>query len=251
MSADHNTFTKRLLQDAGISPGMRVLDLGCGTGEVSLLLARLVEPFGEVVGVDRDATALALAQQRAQEHYYSHLSFVLAQLDAVPFELGVFDAIVGRRVLMYLPKPAEIIRQLTTFLRPNGLMIFQESDSTMVPARLKTLPLHDQVLGWMWQTVEHEGANIQIGFQLHAILQAAGLSVEHLRAEPVIQGQNTHYPLAFVIQAMLPRIIQSGVATETEIDIATLEQRLNAERPANVVYISDMSFGIWGRKTVE
>jgi hypothetical protein len=47
---------------------------------------------------------------------------------------------------------------------------------------------------------------------------------------------------------MLPRIIQHGVATETEIDIVTLEQRLKAERPQNVVYVSDISFGVWARK---
>lgn len=74
-------------------------------------------------------------------------------------------------------------------------------------------------------------------------------SLEHLRAEAIIQGQNTHHPLAYVIRAMLPRITKYGVASEGEIDIETLEQRLSAERTAaNSVYVSDMAFGAWVRK---
>jgi hypothetical protein len=89
---------------------------------------------------------------------------------------------------------------------------------------------------------------IGFGFSLPSVLEKAGLAVESVRAEAIIQGQNTHYPLATIVRAMLPRIIQHGVATETEIDIVTLEQRLKAERPQNVVYVSDISFGVWARK---
>src|SRR5688500_3219381 len=57
--------TERFLVEAGIGPGMRVLDVGCGVGDVSLLLGELVGPKGAVIGVDRDPRALALARQRA------------------------------------------------------------------------------------------------------------------------------------------------------------------------------------------
>ena len=47
-------YTERLFREAGISPGQRVLDLGSGVGDVSMLLARIVGPSGEVVGIERD-----------------------------------------------------------------------------------------------------------------------------------------------------------------------------------------------------
>ena len=56
-------ITERLLREAGIAPGMRVLDLGCGAGDVALLAAEMVGPNGAVVGIDRNDDALAAARE--------------------------------------------------------------------------------------------------------------------------------------------------------------------------------------------
>lgn len=247
--AGFNSITERLLKDAGIVAGMRVIDVGCGAGEVSLLVARMVGEGGQVVGLDVDERALATAQQRTREQGVQNVSFLQSDLSEPMPDLASFDAVVGRRVLMYVPNPAAALRHLAASLKPGGVAVFQESDSTMVPARNAPLPLHDQVIGWMWKTVEREGANIHMGFDLPFVLEQAGLVVEHVRAEAIIQGQDTHYPLAHIIRAMLPRITKHGVASEGEIDVETLERRLSAERSAaRSVYVSDMAFGAWARK---
>jgi cyclopropane fatty-acyl-phospholipid synthase-like methyltransferase len=59
-------YTRALLLEAGVGPGMRVLDVGCGAGDVSLLAAELVGPSGEVVGLDINARALELARARCR-----------------------------------------------------------------------------------------------------------------------------------------------------------------------------------------
>lgn len=246
---DFNSITERLLTDAGIVPEMRVIDIGCGSGEVSLLLRRLVGESGQVIGIDQDARVLTIASERAQEQNFHNVSFLQADLATPMSELTSFDALVGRRVLMYLADPVSTIQNLADSLKTGGIAVFQESDSTMVPGRKAPLPLHDQVISWMWQTVEREGANIHMGVDLPSVLEQAGLAIEHVRAEAVIQGQGTHYPLSYIIRAMLPRITKHGVATESEIDIETLEQRLAAERASTKsAYVSDMAFGVWARK---
>ena len=60
-------ITERLLRNAGIDAGMRVLDLGCGVGDVSMLAAELVGPAGSVVGIDRSQEVLNMAKERAQD----------------------------------------------------------------------------------------------------------------------------------------------------------------------------------------
>ena len=62
-----NPYTRRLLEDAGITRGMKVLDVGSGAGDVTLLAAELVGPDGTVVGVDSNPLLLETARQRVQE----------------------------------------------------------------------------------------------------------------------------------------------------------------------------------------
>lgn len=101
----------------------------------------------------------------------------------------------------------------------------------------------------MWRTVEREGGNLHTGFELPSVLERAGLTVEQVRAEAVVQTPKVHYGGAVIVRAMLPRIVGHGVATEDEIDIDTLDQRLIEERvKADASYIGDMVFGVWATK---
>jgi SAM-dependent methyltransferase len=242
-------MTERLFRDAGIGAGMRVLDVGCGYGAVSFLVAGLVGASGSVVGIDRDAQALATARERARELGVSHVTFVEADLGAIPPEHAGFDAAVGRRVLMYQPDPAEALRRIATALRPGALVVFEEQDTTMVPAGLAPFPLHRRVHEWVWRTVEREGACLHMGLDLAPALERAGLVVEHVRAEAVVQTPPSHHPTAAIVRAMLPRIERHGVATAAEIDLDTLEDRLRDELAASKTpYVGDMVFGAWARK---
>lgn len=138
MAAD---FTERLLSDAGITPGMRVLDVGCGSGDVSFLLAQLVGEEGQVIGVDLDSRPLVLARERAATLGFANVSFQEGGFDLFSDEPASFDAVVGRRVLMYQPEPIEHLHHLLNALRPGGLIVFQEHDSAMVrPSRVPATP---------------------------------------------------------------------------------------------------------------
>src|ERR1700756_5607575 len=67
--------TERLLREAGIGPGHRVLDLGSGVGDVAMLAARLVGPSGEVVAIERDRKSIAKASARVAEAGFHNVSF--------------------------------------------------------------------------------------------------------------------------------------------------------------------------------
>ena len=112
-------FTKRLFVDAGIGPGMRVLDVGCGVGDVSLLVASLVGPEGAVSGVDSDPLALGHARERVSAIGLTNVDFIEGDIRDLTFD-EPFDAAVGRLILMYLADPADTLDHITDLLRPAG-----------------------------------------------------------------------------------------------------------------------------------
>src|SRR5262249_49399542 len=126
-------FTERLFRDAGIARGSRVLDIGSGAGDVSLLLAQIVGPSGTVVGIERNAEPIARARWRTNEMQLRNVTFVQSDVTNPPLE-GRFDAIVGRLVLMYLPDPVATLDSLIARLREGGVVAFIEP-SVAVAAR--------------------------------------------------------------------------------------------------------------------
>jgi len=90
--------TCRFVEEAGVGPGMRVLDVGSGAGDVALLLADVVGTRGRVVGFDRSETGVAAARSKVEARELRNVEFHVGTIDA--FDLGApFDAVVGRYVL--------------------------------------------------------------------------------------------------------------------------------------------------------
>jgi len=102
-------ITERLLSQAGPKEGMRVLDLGCGTGGVSVLAAEMVGPYGAVVGTDQSVDAIAMAKESSRESGFQQSAFCVSSVEAFSSP-DPFDIVSGRYVLMYQPSPAAFIR---------------------------------------------------------------------------------------------------------------------------------------------
>jgi ubiquinone/menaquinone biosynthesis C-methylase UbiE len=93
-------YTERLFREAGIGMGHRVLDLGSGMGDVSMLVAGLVGVSGEVVGIERDAASIERAQARVARAGFRNVTFLKTDVNEIVIDQR-FDAVVGRFVLMF------------------------------------------------------------------------------------------------------------------------------------------------------
>ena len=120
-------LTRLMFAEAGLRPGMRVLDVCSGSGDVALLAREFVGLDGHVTGFDRSSATVAYANERAAFRGLSNVEFVEADIESLPFGHD-FDAIVGRTVLMYRRDPVHDLRALVRCLRPDGLVVFQELD---------------------------------------------------------------------------------------------------------------------------
>jgi ubiquinone/menaquinone biosynthesis C-methylase UbiE len=223
-------FTRRLFEEAGLKPGMRVLDLGSGAGDVAMLAAELVGPEGDVVGVDRDPRMVAIARHRARAHGHHNVDFMHGEIGAA-IPPGAFDALVGRLILMYVPKPADVLRAYAPRLRRGAVVAFQEFDFPSVIAE-PSGPLLNRALRWWLTTLRRAGIEERMGPKLYPTFVAAGLPRPSMRMDAIIGGaEDSPVPqmLADVLRSVLPVMVRLGVATEAEVEIETLAGRLWAE----------------------
>lgn len=241
-------MTGRWLDQAGIGAGMRVIDMGCGPGPVSVELSRRVGERGRVYAVDRNPQMLELARERCRNLGLTNVEFIEGTFELpVPGE-GLVDAAVGRRVLMYQPDPIACVRSLARVVRPGGLVWFHEHDGTIVPHDGVSLPLHDRVRGWLHAMLRNEGASLRMGHELFGVLRSAGLEVERVQMEGNILTPTTEYPIGQIIRMILPRLTGPGIATTAEIDVDTLDERLVEERlQTGATLVWELVFCAWGR----
>jgi SAM-dependent methyltransferase len=244
--------TERVFQAAGIAPGMRVLDLGAGAGDVSMLAARIVGPAGHVVGIERNPDAIRSAQERMRRAGIGNVSFVEGDVATFEFE-DTFDAVVGRLILMYVPDPAVALGHAARLLRPGGIVCVHEINGAELAA--PDTPLFAEVSRLICTAFERTGAAIHMADRLHSVFRAAGLAAPELRYERVAGGPEqrlTEYIrdllilLAPVIASLTPVIERERLATAEQLELKTLVARLDAEleRTGGIVTLWPM-IGAW------
>jgi SAM-dependent methyltransferase len=244
--------TRRWLEQAGIGPGMSVVDVGCGPGDVALLAAELVGADGSVLGVDGAPEALDLARSRAEEARLPNVRYEQADVTSwLPSaEGGAVDAIVGRLILMHLPDPAKALSRLARAVRPGGMIAFQ--DVVLATRRAEpALPLVGAFNGWLLETLRRAGRPVDMGLRLAAVFREAGLPEPGLCAgQPVERGAGAlgYSIMAGDVVSLLGRMQALGVATTAEVRPETFEERLRAEAAdADAVLLNPLMVGAWAR----
>ena len=109
-----------LVELAKLKPNQAVLDVGGGYGEPSLTAARAVGPNGRVVCTDISEAMLAFARERAAESGLSNIEFLASDAEELEFDDEIFDAVLSRATLMFLPDVTGTLKRLRSFLRPEG-----------------------------------------------------------------------------------------------------------------------------------
>lgn len=110
----------RLVADARLQPGLRVLDLGSGTGYPALLAGDVVGSEGSVVGIDLAESMLAVATRKAKALGMQHVTFRTGDVTTLPFDAGSFDAVISRFCLMFLPEIPKALKEILRVLKPGG-----------------------------------------------------------------------------------------------------------------------------------
>ncbi len=110
----------RLVADARLRPGLRVLDLGSGTGYPALLAAQTVGSAGSVVGIDLAEQMLDVARRKAASLKLTNVTFRTGDVTTLPFDANSFDAVTSRFCLMFLPEIPKAAAEIARVMKPGG-----------------------------------------------------------------------------------------------------------------------------------
>jgi ubiquinone/menaquinone biosynthesis C-methylase UbiE len=157
---------------AHLRPGMRLLDVGCGPGTITLDLARRLAP-GEVVGLDTAAEVVSEAAHAAEQEGTPNVSFVVGDVYALEHPDASFDVVHAHQVLQHLTDPVAALVEMHRVLRPGGLLAVRDSDY----GAFRWFPLDPRLDRWLelyHQVTVHNRAEADAGRYLRSWVRAAG-----------------------------------------------------------------------------
>lgn len=237
--------TRRLLRDAGLRRGMRVADIGCGPGMVTVLLAEIVGPEGDVVGVDFSGAQIAEARARIKDRA-ANVKFIEASATETGLPRGSFDLVYCRYLLMHLPDPERALAEMLALLKPNGILVCEDGELTSAGSEP---PSALGAFADLWGRLGAErGIDYDLGRRLYQMVLGAGfLAPQIVLNQPVaVAGENKRLLELSVAEAG-PTFIEAGLISAEELDFTLAEMR-RANEDTSIVAVMPRVTQVWARK---
>ena len=246
LARDRWPDTAALLDRAGLSAGMHCLDLGCGGGEVTRQIARLVAPGGSVTGIDMDEVKLDLARRAAAERGPGNVEF--RRLDVQDWdEPGGYDAVYSRFLLQHLSQPAVLLRRMWAAVRPGGVLIVEDADFDgwcCYPPNEG----FDFFLRTYSQVLQRRGGDHAVGRKLHACFLAAGIPGPQISLVQPVRTEGEEKALALsTLETSAEAILSERLASEDEVTAALTTLRHFTADPRALIS-GPRIFQLWSRR---
>ena len=213
--------TKTFIRQANLYSGMNGLDLGCGTGETTLLLKSIVIG-GKITGLDSRETQLKIAKEKAQQNSVPQIIFRHQNILEWK-EKQLYDFVYSRLFFNQLKKPLSLLKQIYSSLKPGGLAMIEDMDFSKFQCFPNSFAF-DRFIELYIEVVKLQGANPDIGKQLYPLFQKTGFSnikVQLVRPN-FLTNKNKH--LASLTLENISSIIENeSLATKTEIQALLFE----------------------------
>jgi len=237
--------TRALFGDVQIPSGSLCLDLGCGGGDVTFELSRLVGPQGKVIGVDVDEILLDLARREGREQNLSNIAFEIRDVTAWKPD-RLFDVVYARFLLTHLPDPAALVASVRQFVRPGGIFIVEDIDfrghfaEPACQALSRSVELYTRV-------VQSRGADPHIGPRLPHLLRDAGFADIRMKlVHPAALQGGIKLLICVTLERIAHAVLEDGLVSAEELR-ETIEELYAFARDPHTVLGGPRVFQTWGR----
>jgi SAM-dependent methyltransferase len=225
---------------------MRCIDLGCGGGEVTFELAKLVAPQGTVVGVDLDEIELALAREAAVERGITNVEFRALNVHDWD-EPAAYDVVYCRFLLHHLSQPIALLRRMWAAVHPGGVIVIEDADFD----GWCCYPDNDGFaffLRMYREVLRRWGGDHAVGRKLYSYFLDAGIPDASVNLVYPLHIADEGKPLALVtLEATAQSILTEGLATEDELNAAVESLATFTADPRSLI-AGPRVFQIWRRR---
>ncbi len=215
--------SRNLLLKAGLKPGIRVLEIGCGTGNMTHWIARKIGENGHVTAVDNSGDQIKIAKTNCSD--VNNISFIESSLFDLK-DLAKFDVIYSRFLIMHLTTPFEAIQFLMQFLKPNGVIVCEEATNS-VTACYPQSPVFQKNRELLMELLKKKGLDFDIGEKLYSYFQQLNLKDISINfVQPIYATKRQKRMMRLLMNQLKSQYIQVGLATEELMNqlLADLDQ---------------------------
>ncbi len=210
-------------QWAGIRPGQRVLDVGCGPGYAAFDLAQLVTTAGAVVGVDESAAFVAHANEQARARALPQLrcrTGDVQQLEPVLAGETPFDLAYARWVLCFVRDPAAVVRGVAASLRPGAHFVVQDYFNYGAMTTAPRRESHDRAVAATMHAWREQGGDPDVVARVPALLEANGMRVVHLQGhQRLARGGDAMFTWPELWwRTFAPKLVQKGLLAAADCE---------------------------------
>jgi SAM-dependent methyltransferase len=206
-----------VLRQAGLAEGLRVAEIGCGTGNVTCWIARQIGQRGAVIGIDKNQPQIEQARRQAAEQKLTNVTFQEGDAYTPGLPSESFDMAYCRLVLMHLQRPLEALRALRDLVRPGGRVVCEELELGQWLCNPPTRCM-ERFFELNLKLGEDCGEDYRLGSALPCLFREAGFGVPEATAyfPLVLRGENKRL-LAMTFDQFAPALVQKGLATPEEV----------------------------------
>ncbi len=242
----HWPATSALFDQVGLGPSIRCLDLGCGGGEVTFEIARLIGPDGQVTGIDMDEIKLDLAREEANVRGLTNVEFRSENVNEWN-EPEAYDLVYCRFLLEHLSRPLDLLRRMWAAVGPGGAIVVEDADF----GGLRCHPPNDGFDFWARaypSVLESHGGDPAVGRKLYSYFLAAGIPDPKIRLaqRADADGEAKTIPL-LTMDATAAAIVAEGIASEDELNAARASLEEFTNDPETIIG-TPLMFQLWTRR---
>jgi|SRR5579862_1017859 len=235
-----------LLRTAGLLPGMRIAEIGCGTGQTAMWIAERVCPGGSVTAVDASGEQLRVVEKNAEKAGIGNLSFHEAKAYDLRLPAESFDMVYSRFLCCHLDDPLRALREMKSILKPGGVLVCEDHDDGGIFTEPQTRA-YRRLVEISDAVNRARGLDSYLGLKLPGLFRAAGFARPNVRFNQLafLRGEEKRF-WEITLREAAPAILAAGASTPDEIESICKEMQTIAN-DENILLMLARVTQVWAR----